>query len=640
MLDRLGLVCLMVDFREIGLKVGLEIHRQLDTKHKLFCNCPTKLFTGKPETVFVRRLRPTQSELGQFDPAALFEFQKGKIIVYETSKETSCLVESDEEPPHNLNLEAVEVALQVACLFNSRPVDEIHVMRKIVIDGSNTCGFQRTCIIALGGFLEVNGKTIPIQTICLEEDAARKMGEDEKKTVYRLDRLGIPLIEVATAPVISTPEEAEKVALAIGRILKGTGKVKRGIGSIRQDLNISIKDGALIEVKGVQELGLISKVVEYEVQRQLKLLEIKKELGKRGLVEEELKEEFFDVTEIFKETKSGVVKRALDKGGIVLAVKLPKIAGLLKVKLEPKLRFGTELSDRAVFYGGVGGIFHTDELPAYGISQKEVENLRLKLKLSDLDAAVLIADQPKKAENALKAVVERVKEALKGVPEETRMAKPDGTTKYMRPRPGAARLYPETDVPPIPVSSEWLNLIRETLPPTVDQQIESLMKDFKINRKLAEQLLDSEYLGLFKKIVVETKISPSFVATALTETLKSLERKGVVVENLSDEQIYDVFKLIDEGKTAKESFPAIIEWMVKTGGRAEEALTKLGLQTLTSQEVEGIVKRKIEENIDYIKQNPDRAFNHLMKVVMGEVRGKVDARIVVEVVKRLLKDLM
>lgn len=630
----------MVDYERIGLKVGLEIHRQLDTRHKLFCGCPTRLSQNKPEIVFVRRLRPTQSELGQFDPAALFEFQKGKSIVYEVESETSCLVESDEEPPHNLNLEAVYVALQVALLLNSNPVDEIHVMRKIVIDGSNTCGFQRTCVVALGGFLEVDGKRIPIQTICLEEDAARKVSEDEKKTVYRLDRLGIPLIEVATAPVISKPEEAEKVALAIGKILRNTRKVKRGLGSIRQDLNISVRGGALTEVKGVQELNLISKVVEYEVQRQLKLLEVRDELRRRGLSEEELKKEFFDLTEVFRETKSKVIRKALEKGGVVLAVKLPKTAGLLKIELEPKLRFGTELSDYAIFYGGVGGIFHTDELPAYGITQTEVEKLKAFLKLSDLDAAVIVADRPEKAKNALKAVVERVREALKGVPEETRTAKSDGTTRYMRPRPGAARLYPETDVPPIPVSLKMLEKAKKTLPPSIEEQIKSLMSEFKINRKLAEQLLDSDYLNLFKKIVIETGVSTSFVASALTETIKSLERKGVPIENLSDEDILDVFRLISEGKTAKESFPNLVEWIAKTGSKASEAIEKLGLQALTHQEIEVIVKRKIEKNLDYIKQNPNKAFNHLMKIVMGEVRGRADVKIIVEILKRLLKNII
>ncbi|MGP3702275.1 MAG: Glu-tRNA(Gln) amidotransferase subunit GatE, partial [Candidatus Bathyarchaeota archaeon] len=455
-----------INYESIGLKVGLEIHRQLNTKCKLFCNCPTKLSIGKPEITFVRRLRPTQSELGEFDPAALFEFQKCKLVVYEADRETSCLVEFDEEPPHDLNLEAVEIALQVAILLNSKPVNEIHVMRKIVIDGSNTCGFQRTCIVALEGFLDVDGKKIPVQAVCLEEDAARKVSEDENKVTYRLDRLGIPLIEVSTAPVISSPKEAEKVALAIGEVLRRTGKVKRGLGSIRQDLNISIVGGGLVEVKGVQELELISKVVEYEVQRQLKLLEIKEKLKSRGLTAEELlKEDFHDLTEIFRNTKSKVIRKALDGGGVVLGVKIPKIAGILGIELIPKVRFGTELSDRAMFYGGVGGIFHTDELPAYGIDVEELEHVKLKLKLSEVDGAILVADKLEKAKKALKAVIERIIEALDGVPEETRMAKPDGTTRYMRPRPGAARLYPETDIPPVVVSEELIEKARKNIPP-------------------------------------------------------------------------------------------------------------------------------------------------------------------------------
>ncbi len=262
-----------IDYAKVGLKVGLEIHQQLNVNSKLFCSCPPQLFKDEPEITFLRRLRPTQSELGQIDPAAYFEFQKGVRILYEASKISSCLVEMDEEPPHPINMEAVEVVLTASLMMNMQPVDEVHVMRKTVIDGSNTTGFQRTCIIALDGWIKVGEKTIPMQAASLEEDAARKTGtQNEGKTIrYRIDRLGIPLIEVATAPVIYTPMEAQEVAFAIGSILRDTGKVMRGLGTIRQDLNVSLPKGALIEIKGVQELELISKVVEYEVQRQLGL---------------------------------------------------------------------------------------------------------------------------------------------------------------------------------------------------------------------------------------------------------------------------------------------------------------------------------------------------------------------------------
>lgn len=256
-----------IDYHKIGLKAGLEVHQQLDTGSKLFCSCKPHLFKGEPEITFIRRLRPTQSELGQIDPAALFEFQKGVKILYQATRDTACLVEMDEEPPHDLNREAVEIALIVALMIGARPVDEIHVMRKTVIDGSNTTGFQRTCVVAIGGELYVEKKRIPIEHISVEEDAARKTGQEGTIIKYRIDRLGIPLIEVATAPVIYTPEEAEKTALTIGRILRATQRVRRGLGTIRQDLNVSIRDGALIEIKGVQELELVSKIIENEVQR-------------------------------------------------------------------------------------------------------------------------------------------------------------------------------------------------------------------------------------------------------------------------------------------------------------------------------------------------------------------------------------
>ena len=361
-----------IDYSSIGLKVGIEIHRQLDTKSKLFCDCPTTMSEADPSVRFLRRLRPTQSELGQVDPAALFEFQKGRAVIYESDDRTSCLVEMDEEPPKDLNPEAVEIALEASVLTNSEPVDEIHVMRKIVIDGSNTTGFQRTCVVAMDGCVTVDEKKIPIQQISLEEDAARKTSESGLTVNYRIDRLGIPLIEISTGPVITSPEETERVAKAIGDILRDTGRVKRGLGTVRQDLNVSIRDGALIEIKGVQELDLISKVINYEVSRQLELLQIRSQLVSRGIKEAHIGNELVDVSPLFSNTKSKLIREALGSGGVALAVKIPGFGGLLGRELAPGLRLGTEMASRASFWGRVGGIFHTDELPAYGISEDEV----------------------------------------------------------------------------------------------------------------------------------------------------------------------------------------------------------------------------------------------------------------------------
>jgi glutamyl-tRNA(Gln) amidotransferase subunit E len=628
-----------VDYSKLGLKVGLEIHQQLDTSTKLFCNCQPELSKEESEVLFLRRLRPTQSELGQVDPAAFFEFQKGVKILYEANNETSCLVEMDEEPPHPINLEAVEIALTVALMMKATPIDEIHVMRKTVIDGSNTTGFQRTCLIALGGEIYVGEKRIPIEHVSLEEDAARKTGQEGKIIRYRIDRLGIPLIEIATAPVIYSPKETEQVALAIGRILRATGKVKRGLGTIRQDLNISIPQGALIEIKGVQELEILPLVVEYEVKRQLRLLEVREELKKRGLKEDDIEEKVVDVTQVFQNTKCKVISKALGRNLRVLAVHLPKFAGLLKRELAPDLRLGTEMADRARFWGRVGGIFHTDELPAYGITLEEVKRLKETVNADEMDAVVFVADNVENAEDALRAVVERAREALRGVPEETRAAKPDGTTRYMRPRPGAARMYPETDIPPIKITAEHLESIRKRLPELPEQKLNRLMQEYGLNKKLAKQVLDSEYGQLFETIAMKTKVSPTTIAAFLTEKLKAMKREGIPIENVSDNQFLTVFSMVGKGELAKEAVEEVVAWLSKNeNATVEEAIEKLGLKMLSMKDLERVITETLMENADLVKQRGSKAFAPLMGMVMRKVRGKAKAQLVSQILKRKLEE--
>ena len=629
------------DYKTLGLKVGLEIHQQLDTSAKLFCNCKPELFKEEPEITFLRRLRPTQSELGQIDPAAYFEFQKGTKILYEANKATSCLVEMDEEPPHPLNMEAVEIALTVALMMNAKPIDQIHVMRKTVIDGSNTTGFQRTCVIALKGQIKVGEKTIPIEHISLEEDAARKTGEDENNVIrYRIDRLGIPLIEIATAPVINSPKEAGEVALAIGTILRAAGKVKRGLGTIRQDINISIPNGALIEIKGLQELELLPLVVEYEVQRQLNLIKISKELKKNGAKEIEIKE-FFDVTDVFKQTQCKVIRKALDKNQQVIAIKLPKFKGFLKRELMPNFRLGTEMADRARFWGKVGGIFHTDEMPAYGITTEEIEQLTKKTNAEEHDAIVFVADTPENARSALKAVAARALEAIKGVPEETRAPNPEGTTSYMRPRPGAARMYPETDIPPTQITEEKIKKISQCLPELPEQKLERLKKEHKLNQKLAKQILDSEYSELFETIVKESSVSPTTVAAFLTETLKALKRDSVDVNKVSENQIREIFRSIGIGELVKEAIQDVFIWLSKhEGATVKETINALNLKTISESEVKTLVDKTISENKSLIQERGKESLGALMGIIMKNSRGKISAALVSKILKERLEELL
>jgi glutamyl-tRNA(Gln) amidotransferase subunit E len=626
-----------MDYAKLGLKVGLEIHQELATEHKLYCQCPPELFTEEPEYTFLRRLRPSQSELGEIDPAALFEFMKERTMLYEANRATSCLVEMDEEPPGPLNPEALDVCLTFALMTDSKPVDEVHVMRKIVVDGSNTSGFQRTCVVSLGGSVESEGKTYGIQHVGLEEDAARKVGDEGEVSRYRIDRLGIPLMEVATDPDIYSPEEAERVALAVGRLLRATGKVRRGIGSIRQDVNISIIGGALIEIKGVQELGLVSKVVEYEVQRQVALLKLTHELADRGVREETLNGAPVDVSSLFKETKSKILKNALRNGGVIIAIKLPGFTGIIGSEICPGRRLGTEMADHARFHGGVKGIFHTDELPAYDISEEEVRALKEKMGASTSDAVVIVADDMDKSMKALEAVVERAIQALSGVPRETRSANPDGTTHFTRPRPGAARMYPETDVVCIPVTPERLEALMATLPEMPEEKLARLKADYGINEKLARQLVNSIHLEFFEEMARGGLGDPTLMAVTLTETLKSLGRDGVSVGSLGEPAIKEVFAVVNEGRTAKESVPELLTWLSSNSeGSAEEALDALGLGMMGVEALQELVEAKVSEKEGMVEQMGMKAFGPLMGMMMGEVRGKARA----EDVQNLLREAL
>ncbi|MCJ7721839.1 Glu-tRNA(Gln) amidotransferase subunit GatE, partial [Candidatus Bathyarchaeota archaeon] len=609
------------------------------TREKLFCSCEPNLFKEEPEFTFIRRLRPTQSELGQVVSAALFEFQKETKILYEANNDTACLVEMDEEPPHDLNREAVEILVLASLMMKMKPVDEVHVMRKTVIDGSNTTGFQRTCVVALNGEIDIKGKKVAISQVSLEEDAARKTGKDGQLIRYRIDRLGIPLIEVTTAPVIYSPEEAQETASAIGRILRATRRVRRGLGTIRQDVNVSIRDGALIEIKGVQELELVSKVIENEVQRQLSLLQIRDELKKLGVKEADITEDFVDVTQIFKNTKCKVIANAIKQNNPVLAVRLFGFAGFLKKELAMGMRLGSELAGMARFWGRVGGIFHTDEMPAYDVTEEELNQLGKLLKKNPQDAVVFVADTPENATDALRAVTLRARVALKGVPEETRSANPDGTTKYMRPRPGAARMYPETDVPPIQLTKEYLDELSGRLPELPEQMTKRLMDKYKLNRKLVKQILDSEYLELFESLARETKVSETVIAVALTETLKALKRDGINVEAVTDEQFREMFRMIGSGKTTKESIPEVLTWLAcNEDFTVKDALESLGLSMISRKELEDLVDDVIEKNYEFIELRGKGAFGALMGIVMKKARGRVKAKVVNEVLKSKLNN--
>lgn len=608
-----------MDYRALGLKVGLELHQQLAT-HKLFCECASSLVDEPDGVRFRRRLRPTQSELGEVDAAAIEEAKRHLTFVYEATS-NSCLVEADEEPPHPPNPEAFDVALEMALLLNAKPVNEVDFMRKIVIDGSNTAGFQRSALVALDGHLDVNGKRIGVPTILLEEDAARKLGEAEGEVVYRLDRLGIPLVEIATTPNIETPEEAREVALAFGSLLRATRKVMRGIGTIREDVNVSIARGARIEIKGVQELRLIATFVEKEVERQQMLLEVAAELRRRGV--RSVPVDLRDLTSSFRGTQSKVVQGALKKGGVVLGWALPGFAGLLKGKLGPELAAHARIA-------GVAGIFHSDELPGYEISPSEVEGVRAALRLGLQDAFVLVAEEEATARRAFEEMGPRATAAIEGVPPETREPRPDGTTAYSRPLPGKARMYPETDVPPIRVTRKRLERIREHLPERPETRVTRLSREFAIHDQQARQLVQEGSDDGFERIAREFG-EAKLVASVLLYTFAELGREGLDVDGIPQDHLRELFSLLKAGRFAKEAVPDLLREMARRGIRASEALAALGVAGMSREDLERIVDDVLEVDADLIAARGEAAEKTLMGRVMERVRGRADGKIVNDV---------
>lgn len=620
------------DYAGLGLKCGLEIHQQLDSKQKLFCRCPTQIReTGESTYEFFRYLRPTASEMGETDRAALEQSKLKRKYVYK-GYDTTCLVENDDEPPKELDREALDIALSISKLLKMKPVDQVHVMRKIVVDGSNTSGFQRTAFLGKDGYLDTSVGPVGVGVLCLEEEACQKIEDQGDSIIYSLDRLGIPLVEIGTDPDIISPAHAKETAQQIGMLLRSTGKVKRGLGTIRQDVNISIAKGARVELKGVQALDMIETIVEREVERQVNLLAIRDELLERGA---SACDTIFDVTDLFRETESKVVKKALKKGK-VLAVLLPGFAGFVGREVQPGRRLGTEFSDRAKT-SGVGGIFHTDELPKYGISEDEVSSLRETVGAGENDAVVMVADSEKRARGAMESVVIRAREALEGVPEETRRALPDGNNSYLRPLPGAARMYPETDVPQTEVSEEYFLSVE--VPELLTERAKRFESEFDLHKELSEKIVYSTYLPLFEdmmqRFAQNQNINATLVVRTLTGTLPELKRDGVEIDNLEDSHFIDVFTLVANGDISKEAIDQVLREMAANPSMsAGDAADKLGLGGVDTESIEAFIETVIREREEFVTEKGLAAVGPLMGPVMAEFRGKVDGKLVSDILKQ------
>lgn len=588
------------------MKIGLEIHQRINS-HKLFCNCSSEFADEDSSLVISRRLHPVLSELGETDEASKAEFEKGKLFQYQVFPKNNCLVETDEEPPNNLNEDALKIAIEIALQLKSNIVDEVQVMRKMVIDGSNTSGFQRTALIALDGHLDTSKGQVQIPAIAIEEESAGIVSKGDSVTTYRLDRLGIPLVEIATDPDIKDAQHLREVAEKIGMILRATGKVARGLGTIRQDVNISTEGGARVEIKGVQDLKTLPDLAENESKRQLELVKIIHELRSRNAYP--VVKEAVDTSSIFKNTDAKLIQAGIKGGAVVLAQKLSGFKGLLGREIQPKKRFGTELSDYAKM-AGVKGIIHSDEdLSKYKISAHEISELKKKLAIKENDCFIMVVAPPDQAEKALGNAVLRAN--MDFVPEETRGANPDATSSFQRPLPGKARLYPETDVPPIPITKEFLESVE------VSESLEDKKKKLEklLNKELASKMLKSRHLHIFEKLV-EEGADPKLAASTIENTIVSLRREGVEFKDL-EKTLLDLFREYKKGSFVKAAIPDVMKGMAK-GASAESVIKVYRLQKITGKALEKIINEE----------------GHDLKKIMAKYRLQVDPQEVAQLIKK------
>lgn len=615
-----------IDYQDLGLKVGLEFHQRLDTD-KLFCSCSSEIKESEPYKDIERKIRPAESELGEMDPSAVKEAIKDKDFLYDIYRDSTCIVETDSEPPHPVDKEAFNLSLVIARMLNCKLFDEINFMRKTVVDGSNTTGFQRTAMIGHDGKIEEPLET-EIEGVFLEEESAGIVGEEEDKKRYRLDRLGIPLVEIATGIIKGTPSQIKETALRIGTMLRTTGKVKRGIGTIRQDLNISIEGGSRVEVKGVQEIDLVEEIIRNEVKRQLQLIEIKKELKSRGI--EKVDPEIKNLTSYFEDEAPGFMKKAIGKGGGVYGYVLEDFKGIMGTELLPDHRFGTELAHIAQTLG-IDGIIHTDEdLSNYNI-EDNVEEIREAEGLKDKDSILLVShEDSKKAKEVLGQIKNRINQATQKIPQETRRALEDGTTQYLRPLGGEKRMYPETDVPTIKITPERRSEVEDEIPPKPERIIEEL-EESGISLELAKQTLKSPYVNLVRDIISETEVDPTTIASTFTAKIKEIEEN---TDQLTEQHFKQIFKSLEEGKFPKDGLKGLIKSKADNPASSiEEIIQSEGLSKISEDQIEKKIKEKIEEKKELVEENSHRAF----KVIMGQMMSEYGGRVNGETVSRILE---
>jgi len=591
------------------MRCGLELHVQVNSS-KLFCRCPCQDDTlDKPDYVIKRKLHAVKGETGKVDIAAKKEGEKNKVIKYNCYYENTCLVDIDEEPPREIDELALKTGLEIAVILNMKPVDELQIMRKLIIDGSSVSGFQRTGLLATNGWIETSQGRVRIATLCIEEDSAKRIDDN----TFSLERLGIPLIEIATEPDIKDPLHAREVAEKIGMICKFTGKIVRGIGSIRQDVNVSTPKGSRVEIKGVQDLSMMPKFIENEILRQENIIKIREELLKNRVKLGEYKE----VSQVFAKTNCSFLKNQS-----IYGFKLSNASGVLGTRIQKEKTFGKELAEHLKAELSINGLLHRDELPNYGVTAAEVQSVINSLECKEKDNFILISTNAQKISLAGEIISNYLSAVCKELPKEVRAPNhSDGTSSYMRPLPSGQRMYPETDIPVIRVKQEMISDVISKLSKTPEQTYEWL-KSTGLNDELCSQLLKSDKLALYELITDKTNADNTTVASALMMN---------PAEKISEDYLVLIFKLLEEEKICKEALPIMFEKIIK-----KENINSLikEYKQLSGKEL----KLKISAIIDNNKEllNQENSFGIIMKKALEELRGKADAGLISSLVKQRL----
>ncbi len=618
------------DWRALGLRTGLEIHQQLLTERKLFCRCKAGLYSKAHDAEVLRHMRPTLSELGEYDGTALMEFKTKKEIVYLLNRETVCTYEMDDAPPFEIDDRAVDIAIEVALLLNLNLIGELHIARKQYLDGSIPTGFQRTTILGINGSIPYKDRRIGIRQLGLEEDACREVENIGHRITFRTDRLGMPLIETVTEPEMLTPVECMEVGEILRALVRATGKVRTGIGAGREDVNVSIAGGTRIEIKGVDSLRRIPLLVYNEAMRQWNLLRIQDILRKRGITPETFDAEHRDVTGALLKTSYIPIRQALENGERMRAIKLSGFAGILREQTQTMTAFAREISERVRVIACLHGhpnFIHSDSLDPT-ISNSQWHRIRKKLKAGAEDAVVVVWGSADDILTAAKEVVIRAQEATEGVPSETRCHHKDGTNGFERILPGADRMYPDTDLPPIEIKSERVATIRTTLPKMPWELSEKLVP-LHLPRDVVSMLVIQKMGNLFEDLLNDPPaIDLRSLICRITQKLRHGRRKLLAVERITPEFVVDLSGKIARGEVLMQALTPMLDTLLSEPGvSVEEIGAKFSVGKAPEPvEVAEMLRKNQVDLPPFASDDPEAKIRWGMGLVMPDLVGKLDAR--------------